>query len=277
VDIKAYIESGIIESYVLGLASSEEAAEVEMLMTQHNDIKNAVDEFAGLIERQAFADAVIPPGSTKENLIATLSNEFVESGKKYDAFVVPLHTDDIAIRDTRVKRFSQLKYFVAASIILLIASIGLNFYLYSNYKNASSKYQSLLLERNSLQANNDAFQTKLNELEESMRIIQNPDMKVITLKGQPGRENNLAAVYWDTKTKDVYLLPTRMDAAPSGKQYQLWAIVNGKAVDAGVVGHCNGVCKMKNIPNAQAFAITLEKEGGSPTPTLTEMYVSGQI
>jgi hypothetical protein len=73
-------------------------------------------------------------------------------------------------------------------------------------------------------------------LEESMRIIQNPDMKVITLKGQPGRENNLAAVYWDTKTKDVYLLPTGMDAGPSGKQYQLLAIVNDKAVVAGVVG-----------------------------------------
>jgi anti-sigma-K factor RskA len=34
---------------------------------------------------------------------------------------------------------------------------------------------------------------------------------------------------------------------------------------------------MKNIPKAEAFAITLEKAGGSPTPTLTAMYVMGKV
>ena len=35
--------------------------------------------------------------------------------------------------------------------------------------------------------------------------------------------------------------------------------------------------KMKVIPQAEMFAVTLEKEGGSPTPTLDEMYVAGKI
>jgi len=34
---------------------------------------------------------------------------------------------------------------------------------------------------------------------------------------------------------------------------------------------------MKNIPKAQAFAITLEKKGGSVTPTLSAMYVMGKV
>ena len=110
-----------------------------------------------------------------------------------------------------------------------------------------------------------------------MRVIENPDVKTITLKGVTGKENNLAAVYWDTKTKEVYLLPTKMDSTPSDKQYQLWAIVDGKPVDAGVFADCDGLCKMKKIPNAQAFAITLEKKGGSPAPTLSAMYVLGKV
>jgi anti-sigma-K factor RskA len=97
------------------------------------------------------------------------------------------------------------------------------------------------------------------------------------LQAVPGKENNLAAVYWDKSTKDVYFLPTKLDQVPAGKQYQLWAIVNGKPVDAGVIGECNGLCKMRNIPNAEAFAITLEQKGGSPTPTLSEMYVMGKV
>ena len=34
---------------------------------------------------------------------------------------------------------------------------------------------------------------------------------------------------------------------------------------------------MKSVENPQAFAITLEKEGGNPTPTMEEMYVMGTI
>jgi anti-sigma-K factor RskA len=268
VDTKTYIESGIIESYVLGLASAEEATELEMLCKQYAEIKNAVVEFEALIEKQAFADAVEPPAEAKEKLMSALATEFA----KAQTPVVPLPVDT-----SKAKSFSLIRYFAAASVILLIASTVLNIYLYNNYLSVNNKYEALLTERNSLQANNDVFRTRINNLEQSMRVIENPDVRVITLKGLPGKENNLAAVYWDSKTKDVYLLPTKMDVIPSDKQYQLWAIVNGKPVDAGVIDDCDGLCKMKNIPDAQAFAITLEKKGGSPTPTLSAMYVLGKI
>ncbi|HEY6974807.1 MAG TPA: anti-sigma factor [Chitinophagaceae bacterium] len=267
-DTKAYIESGIIESYVLGLASTEEATELEMLCRQHADIKNAVEEFEALIQKQAFQDALAPPPEVKEKLMSALTTEFA----KAQTPVVQLTVDT-----GRSKSISIIRYFAAASVILLIASTVLNVFLYNNYLSVNNKYQALLTERNSLQANNDVFRTRINNLEQSMRVIENPDVRVITLKGLPGKENNLAAVYWDSKTKDVYLLPTKMDATPSGKQYQLWAIVNGKPVDAGVIDECDGLCKMKNIPDAEAFAITLEKKGGSNTPTLSAMYVLGKI
>ena len=89
-DTKAYIESGIIESYVLGLASVEEAAELEMFYTQHAAIKNAVDEFALMIERTAFENAVTPPASTKETIMSALADEFSE-GRTVTP-IIPLHT-----------------------------------------------------------------------------------------------------------------------------------------------------------------------------------------
>jgi hypothetical protein len=39
----------------------------------------------------------------------------------------------------------------------------------------------------------------------------------------------------------------------------------------------DGIINMKNIPRAQAFAITLEKKGGSATPNLAMMYVMGRV
>lgn len=253
---------------MLGLASAEEAAELEVLCQQHAEIKFALDEFEVLVEKQALHDAITPPSEVRRKLMLGLNSEFVSA----QAMVVPLSQEG-----GKVKTFSVVRYLAAASVILLIASTVLNVYLYNNYLSANNKYQALLTERNSLQANNDVFRTRINNLEQSMRVIENPDVRVVKLDPLPGKENNLAAVYWDTTTKDVYLLPTKMDVAPSDKQYQLWAIVDGKPVDAGVFDNCDGLCKMKQIDNAQAFAITLEKKGGSLTPTLSAMYVMGKI
>jgi len=63
----------------------------------------------------------------------------------------------------------------------------------------------------------------------------------------------------------------------AGKQYQLWAIVDGVPVDAGLLETNAPVAfvKMKNIPKAQAFAITLENTGGNKTPTMP-IYVVGK-
>ena len=35
--------------------------------------------------------------------------------------------------------------------------------------------------------------------------------------------------------------------------------------------------KLKTIPKAEAFAITLEKRGGSTTPNMEAMYVMGKV
>ena len=80
-----------------------------------------------------------------------------------------------------------------------------------------------------------------------MQMMSDPIMAKISMPGIKGRENNLATVFWDTKSKDVYLLANKLPQAAADKQYQLWAIVDGKPVDAGVIGVCAGLCKMKNI------------------------------
>ena len=73
-----------------------------------------------------------------------------------------------------------------------------------------------------------------------------------------------------------------LPAPTSGKQYQLWAILNGQPVDLGVIPNDIFVQKkallltMKNTIGAQAFAITLEKMGGNPTPE-GQMYTLGNL
>jgi anti-sigma-K factor RskA len=59
------------------------------------------------------------------------------------------------------------------------------------------------------------------------------------------------------------------------KQYQLWALMNGQPIDLGVFARDERLLiKMKNVQNAQAFAITVEPKGGSTTPTSQPIVLS---
>jgi anti-sigma-K factor RskA len=61
-------------------------------------------------------------------------------------------------------------------------------------------------------------------------------------------------------------------------QYQLWAIVDGKPVSAGIYSEDkDSQIVLSKIENPQAFAITLEKQGGSIVPTMENMFVIGNI
>jgi len=272
VDIKEYIQSGVIESYVLGLASAEEVIELEKLSMQYVEVRDAIDAFSQLIMRQLSEDAVVPPAEIKQQLLDKLADEFEQPKTP----VLPINnltaipgekTSGKVIKMVSLKVWRNV---AAAAILLLLVSAALNFYYYNNYKQSTTKYQALLAERNTLQASNDDYHQTLN-------IIHDSTMHIVRMPGVPGKQDNMATLYWDTKTKDVYVYANTLQQIPKGKQYQLWALVDGKPVDAGVIANCNGICKMKNIPRAQAFAITLEKEGGSPSPTLTAMYVFGKV
>jgi anti-sigma-K factor RskA len=261
VDTKAYIESGVIEAYVLGMADAAEIAELEQLAEAYPEIRAAIDAFEASLEKQALAEKLSAPPDIKARLMEELSGEF----RREDA--------------TKVMRMNRgwTRYVAAASIILLIGSAALNIYFYNEVRNTSSAYQALLLKNNTLMAENQNIQTKALDLFNSMQIMSDPTMTKVSMAGIAGHENNLATVFWDSKSKDVYLLANKLPVAAPDKQYQLWAIVDGKPVDAGVIGDCTGLCKLKNIPAAAMFAITLEKKGGSATPTLDQMYVAGKV
>jgi anti-sigma-K factor RskA len=272
-DIQAYIESGIIESYVLGLASAEEAIEVEKLRLQYPEVRNAIDEFSVLLEKPASENAIPPPANVKSKIMAAIKGDERETGIPP---LLPLKDSDTIINEP-VRSLRMWRFAAAASIILFIASTAFNIYLYNRYNEKNTAYQALLTQTNTLQANNQVYQTRMQEWQAALDVLHDPKMAMIKLADVKGQKN-LATVFWDRNNKDVYVVANVLPKPKAGKQYQLWAMVNGKPVDAGMIdSQCIGVCKMKTIPEAQAFAITLENEGGSPAPTMKELYVMGKV
>ncbi len=274
-NIDNYISSGAIESYVLGIADAQEAAEVQQLSMEYPEIKQAITDFEAMLEVAAFANAITPATSVKERVMVALQDEFT----KPIVTTEPAKINGLPFSEIdNVKRINSLKYLAAASVILLVASAALNIIFYSKYTKANEQVVALLNDKNTLTADNKNMQVKYLDVTTNLQLLSDTNVIKVSMKGIAGKESNLATVYWNNKTKDVYLLANKLPEAPSDKQYQLWALVDGKPVDAGMLSmDCNGVCKLKSVLNAQAFAITLEKKGGSPTPDLTQLQVIGNV
>lgn len=278
-NIKDYISSGIVEAYVLGLASEPEMSEFEVICTQHPEVKAAKDAFEILIEQSALSGVVQPSEQLRNKIFETIKNEENKLSP-----VVPVYASGNVASGKNVWTISR--YLAAASVILLVFSTVLNFYLFRQYKDYSSRYVDLLASQQQLVNNNNNINVRLQAYESAMELMKSPDVAVVQMPASnvttSPDTNSLAVVYWNTRTKDVYLFINNMPQPTQDQQYQLWAIVDGKPVDAGLVTNTNNINipfgKMKNIAHADAFAVTLEKRGGSSSSSPQgQMYVLGNV
>ncbi|REC50209.1 anti-sigma factor [Chryseobacterium pennipullorum] len=268
---KEYISSGIIESYILGHASPEEAGILECVMKNNAEVKAAFEEAQKTLETLATAQAVSPSGDLKSKIWKKIQEQPAEEekliskesteGKEYNERIVPVQIQAKA---------NWKPYAIAASVLLLLSIAGNVFWI--NQQSAAKQEMTKLAAENNSQ---DAAMQKMNR---KLSLFSNPDMQRVMLKGVEKHQDAKAMVFWDQKTKEVYLNAESLPEAPAGMQYQLWAIEDGKPVSAGMyTEEKDSQIALASISKAQAFAITLEKEGGSPAPTMENMYVMGEI
>ena len=86
-NLKEYIESGILESYVLGITNAEESAEVEEMSAAYNGIRTEINLISESIEKYAELHAIEPSITIKSFLLATI--DYTERLKKGEPVTVP--------------------------------------------------------------------------------------------------------------------------------------------------------------------------------------------
>lgn len=71
-DLNKYIESGILELYVLGMASNEEVTLIRELALQHPEIKKEIDEITNSLKSYAKKENDIPNDTVKPFVFAII-------------------------------------------------------------------------------------------------------------------------------------------------------------------------------------------------------------
>lgn len=132
------------------------------------------------------------------------------------------------ISKTNTKIYS---YIAKAAVFLLLVGLPYHLYKVNQYQQEIS---SLKKEKNEILTQNQLFNAQLQEVRQDLEIISNPSTQNVLLAGVEGHEDNYATVHWNNSGQ-VYLTSSGLPVLAPDKQYQLWAIVDGKPVSAGLL------------------------------------------
>lgn len=252
-NMEEYISSGIIEQYVLGMCSNEEKSELELLRKEYPLLQKAITDFELSFEQKMITNSVMPSAETDSKILAQffLNNE------------APV----ISINKNTIKSYGWLKGIAAAAIVFLGVSGAFNYLLYTKNKEQKEALSAVKDLPVSLPVSN-------------YNILKDPSITPIAMYGVGYHAICRCTMFWDKKTKKMYMMIHHLPQSSDTKDYQLWAMVDGKPISIGIVNDTirDRFIEMPNVPEgAVAFTVTLEKAGGTTTPTIDEAYLHGKI
>lgn len=266
-DIQAYISSGILEAYLAGELNEVEMQEVDRIADKHNEVKIELDTLRESLLKYAEAESKAPNPEILEGAMASIKE--IEKEKFLEVL------DDEP--EIKIQRVNIVPVWTIAASILLFLSLGFNYIFYSQFKNTKDQLAAL-------ESNQTSLANRVNDTNEQLEYAQlriahflSEDNIHIRMEGLDLAPESFANVFWNKKNNSVFISVDNLPEPPHGHQYQLWAIKPGLApIDAGIFDHNQLVQELKVIRgNVEAFAVTLEKEGGSPIATVDKTFVKG--
>ncbi|WP_111684524.1 anti-sigma factor [Winogradskyella tangerina] len=259
-DIKAYIESGILELYVAGKLSEQENQEIYALMQKHPEILQEVLEIEAAVVK----------------LTASVSPHSID----FDSFKGKLNEDDGKVIDLKPRKPNWISYTGWAASILLLG--GLIWTL--NTKNQlEEEIQTVSTEKQLLEIEIEAARNNLANTKNLLDAIRDKDIISVPLGGQGDFASTYAKVYWNKADNTIYLDGEGLPDAPAGKVWQVWSLTLNPLTPTslGTIDDFNTddnkIFAISNANDSEAFGITLEPEGGSQSPTMEQLYTLGVV
>lgn len=233
--------------YALGALAAPERRDFEIHLRSCDVCAAEVRELTHVVDRLAFAaPAVDPPPALRSRVFASLARP-----------------DD----QTPVQSASQTAWLAAAAMLALC--VGLGIYAVS----LRDRVQRLEREVADALRSADAARVRL-------AVLTSPDLADVPLAGQPPAPSARGRALW-SRSRGLVLAASELPPAPPGRTYQVWYLTGGAPVSAGLVlpdaqGTAIGYFETPQLPAAPTgFALSLEPEGGVPSPT-GPIYLAGE-
>jgi anti-sigma-K factor RskA len=254
--------SGQLELYVTGALPPEDILEVEQALSQFPELREDIEAIeASLLQ---LAEAVSPPLSA---LVWTYILNSIQKVRQLD------HTEHTRTNWAAITGW--------AAAILCIAGI---FWMLKETNDLREEIRYTTTQNTLLEEQVNQTETQLAETNELLDILRSKDYAAFTLPGnQAVAPQAYAKVYFNRKDQIAYIDARGLPQAPQDKVYQVWSLIMDPLTprSVGLLESSKeieqGVYRFDNIPDPEAFGITLEPAGGSESPTMQQLYTLGSV
>lgn len=286
-----YISSGLLEAYVLGSLSLSESEQVAGAMCRFPEVAAEIAALETFIIQAAESEAVPPPAGYEDKIWAAIQ----ASGAERSTITIPPPSvsptaaapqDKPATKviplDSRRAPRNTASWARAAVWLLLAGSAVGNYMLWNSGNNSRQQVVALQQQVDVLGQQQQSLTASLNRYKEEAAMAAEPGMQPVAMLSTQAGHPMAATMYWNKAKSMAYVSVQKLPPPPSGMQYQLWAIAGGKPVSLGMIDNevavSGGMQKVLfAVTDGQAFAVSLEKVGGSPTPTADKIYLLGKM
>ncbi|WP_419212326.1 anti-sigma factor domain-containing protein [Maribacter sp. X9] len=245
--IKIFLDSDLLEKYLLGTTTELETLQCERYIAMYPEVQETYDELQENLEVFAKLHSIKAPQGLKDKIHARIKSE--RSGRK---------------------RF--FSYAIAASITAIMFA-GISYFFWN--------------QNQSLQEENSVVSNKIKLLEENMKeqledvrnqfiVLNNPQTKKYNVKGNQKAKDLKAVAYINPVKKLSYINVSKLPHIPESQCFQMWAEVNGKMINLGIIEEAGDQQKLMALPyadNAVGY-ITIEPVGGNELPTLDNIVAN---
>jgi len=245
--IKIFLDSDLLEQYLLETTSELESLQVERYIAMYPEVRDTYAELQENLEIFAKLHAIEAPQDLKDKISSRIKTDRKER-----------------------KRFYS--YTVAASITAILF-ISISTFFWNQNQN--------------LQEENSVVSNKIKLLEENMKeqledvrnqfiVLNNPQTKKYNVKGNQKAKDLKAVAYINPVKKLSYINVSKLPHIPESQCFQMWAEVNGKMINLGIIEEAGDQQKLLALPYAENAVgyITIEQKGGNHAPSVENIVAN---
>jgi len=248
--IITFLNSDLLDKYLVGNTTAKEAEMVEAYIAKYPDVENAYDTLQYNLEVVAKSNAVEAPKDILTNILDALDNKPV-----------------IELQN-RPKQKSWSRFSVAASVAALLFA-ATSIYLYT--QNQILHNETLVVDdeifdlRSDIQQNNKM----LSDIMQQFKQLNNPETHKYIMKGNDRAKNLKTVAYINPIEKTSMIDVVSLPQLPEEQCYQIWAEVQDKMVSLGILSETDSqLIPIPYTENALGLNITIEPKGGNKNASI---------
>jgi anti-sigma-K factor RskA len=245
--VRNFLDSDLLEKYLLGETTLEETNQVERYIAMYPEVRDTYRELEDNLETFARLYARKTPEGLMDQILQRIRNQ--RAGR------------------TRFMRFA-----VAASIATLFFAASAFFFWNQNQslqeENARVTDQILVLEAD--------MKEQLEDVRNQFIVLNNPSTRKYMVNGNKKARELKAIAYVNPIKKLSYLNVRNLPQLPEDQCYQMWAEVNGSMVNLGILRDIEDKDKLMALPYGEKALgyITIEPKGGNTAPSVQNIVAN---